>query len=84
MVISIMFVIVGLVALVGYRFSVPEMYPGDSGQHHVRRSGCRTSTGGGHAHRDADERVDNMNYMYSLNANSGTMRLVVNFDVATT
>src|SRR5712675_2270815 len=27
--------------------------------------------------------VDNMNYMYSLNANSGDIRLIVNFDVAT-
>ncbi|MGH8094071.1 MAG: efflux RND transporter permease subunit [Chthoniobacterales bacterium] len=27
--------------------------------------------------------VDNMNYMYSINANSGDMRLIVNFDVAT-
>ena len=27
--------------------------------------------------------VDNMNYMYSINANNGTMRLVVNFDVKT-
>src|SRR4026209_1133510 len=28
-------------------------------------------------------RVDNMNYMYSINANSGDIRLIVNFDVAT-
>ena len=27
--------------------------------------------------------VDNMNYMYSLNANNGLMRLYVNFDVKT-
>ena len=27
--------------------------------------------------------VDNMNYMYSINANSGDIRLIVNFDVAT-
>src|SRR5271156_2895537 len=27
--------------------------------------------------------VDNMNYMYSTNANNGAMRLVVNFNVAT-
>src|SRR6202008_4180002 len=27
--------------------------------------------------------VDNMNYMYSNNANNGAMRLVVNFNVAT-
>ena len=27
--------------------------------------------------------VDNMNYMYSINANNGVMRMVVNFDVAT-
>ena len=27
--------------------------------------------------------VDNMNYMYSINANSGDMRLIVNFDIAT-
>src|SRR5580698_2932039 len=27
--------------------------------------------------------VDNMNYMYSINANNGTMRMVVNFDVST-
>jgi HAE1 family hydrophobic/amphiphilic exporter-1 len=27
--------------------------------------------------------VDNMNYLYSLNANNGLMRLYVNFDVAT-
>src|ERR1039457_6025000 len=27
--------------------------------------------------------VDNMNYMYSINANNGVMRMVVNFDVNT-
>src|ERR1700758_5066489 len=27
--------------------------------------------------------VDNMNYMYSVNANNGSMRMVVNFDVNT-
>src|SRR5438046_10591797 len=27
--------------------------------------------------------VDNMNYMYSINANTGDMRMVVNFDVKT-
>src|SRR4051812_29872807 len=27
--------------------------------------------------------VENMNYMYSINANNGVMRLVVNFDVKT-
>src|ERR1019366_8389399 len=27
--------------------------------------------------------VDNMNYMYSINANKGVMRMVVNFDVKT-
>src|ERR1700730_18813306 len=27
--------------------------------------------------------VDNMNYMYSINANNGQMQLIVNFDVAT-
>src|SRR5260221_13899266 len=27
--------------------------------------------------------VDNMNYMYSLNANNGLMRLFVNFDIKT-
>src|SRR6058998_1559224 len=27
--------------------------------------------------------VDNMNYMYSINSNSGDIRLIVNFDVAT-
>src|SRR6478752_2258927 len=27
--------------------------------------------------------VDNMNYMYSINANNGLMRMVVNFDVKT-
>jgi len=27
--------------------------------------------------------VDNMNYMYSINSNSGDLRLIVNFDVAT-
>src|SRR5207249_10485353 len=27
--------------------------------------------------------VDNMNYMYSINANTGDIRMIVNFDVAT-
>src|ERR1700724_3376135 len=27
--------------------------------------------------------VDNMNYMYSINANNGDIRLIVNFDIAT-
>ena len=27
--------------------------------------------------------VDNMNYMYSINANNGLMRMFVNFDLAT-
>ncbi|MGA2958443.1 MAG: efflux RND transporter permease subunit, partial [Thermodesulfobacteriota bacterium] len=86
MVISIMFVIVGLVALVGLPVSqFPEIVPPEI-QVNTTYVGADAETVEQSVATPIEMQmsgVDNMNYMYSLNANSGTMRLVVNFDVAT-
>jgi len=85
MVISIITVIVGLVTLFGLpiaqfpKSSARNLYSGELRR--GRRADHRAV--GRHAHRAADERRGHMNYMYSLNANNGLMRLYVNFDVKT-
>ena len=86
MVISILMVIVGLVAMSGLptaqfpNIVPPEMqvkgtYPGADAltvEQSVATPIEQQMSG-----------VDNMNYMYSLNANDGTMKLTVNFDIKT-
>jgi HAE1 family hydrophobic/amphiphilic exporter-1 len=86
MVISIMFVIIGLVALVGLPVSqFPEIVPPEI-QINTTYVGADAETVEQSVATPIEQQmsgVDNMNYMYSLNANNGTMRLIVNFDVAT-
>ena len=86
MVISIMFVIIGLVALVGLPVSqFPEIVPPEI-QINTTYVGADAETVEQSVATPIEQQmsgVDNMNYMYSLNTNIGTMRLVVNFDVAT-
>ncbi|MGZ6220639.1 MAG: efflux RND transporter permease subunit, partial [Syntrophales bacterium] len=86
MVISILMVIVGLVAMSGLptaqfpNIVPPEMqvkgtYPGADAltvEQSVATPIEQQMSG-----------VDNMNYMYSLNANDGSMKLTVNFDIKT-
>src|SRR5512138_1484213 len=86
MVIAILMVIIGLVAMSGLPIAQfpnivpPEMvvnatYPGADAltvEQSVATPIEQQMSG-----------VDNMNYMYSLNANNGTMKLTVNFDVKT-
>jgi hypothetical protein len=60
--------------------------PGDSGANALHRRG-RDSRSSKRSPAPIEQQmsgVDNMNYMYSINANSGDIRLIVNFDVATT
>ncbi|MEQ8213317.1 MAG: efflux RND transporter permease subunit, partial [Smithellaceae bacterium] len=86
MVIAILMVIVGLVAMSGLptaqfpNIVPPEMqvkgtYPGADAltvEQSVATPIEQQMSG-----------VDNMNYMYSLNANDGSMKLTVNFDIKT-
>jgi HAE1 family hydrophobic/amphiphilic exporter-1 len=86
MVISILMVIVGLVAMSGLptaqfpnivppEMQVKGLYPGADAltvEQSVATPIEQQMSG-----------VDNMNYMYSLNANDGTMKLTVNFDIKT-
>jgi HAE1 family hydrophobic/amphiphilic exporter-1 len=86
MVIAILMVIVGLVAMSGLptaqfpnivppEMQVKGMYPGADAltvEQSVATPIEQQMSG-----------VDNMNYMYSLNANDGSMKLTVNFDVKT-
>lgn len=86
MVISILMVIIGVVCLLGLpaaqypdivppEIQVKAMYPGADAltvENSVATPIEQQMAG-----------VDNMNYMYSVNANNGTMTLTVNFDLAT-
>jgi hydrophobic/amphiphilic exporter-1 (mainly G- bacteria), HAE1 family len=86
MVISILFVIVGLVTLAGLPVSqFPEIVPPEI-QINTTYVGADAETVEQSVATPIEQQmsgVDNMNYMYSLNANNGTLRLTVNFDVAT-
>ena len=86
MVISIMFVVLGSVAMMGLPIAqFPEIVPPEVQITHdlYRR---RRRDGGAVGATPIEQQisgVDNMNYMYSVNASDGTMRLSVNFDVET-
>ena len=86
MVISIMFVILGIVAMAGLPVAqFPEIVPPEV-QLFTRYSGADAETLEQSVATPIEEQisgVDNMNYMYSVNASNGTMRMFVNFDVKT-
>jgi hydrophobic/amphiphilic exporter-1 (mainly G- bacteria), HAE1 family len=86
MVISIMFVILGLVAM--FQLPVtqfPEIVPPEV-QIWTTYTGADAETVEQSVATPMEQKlsgVDNMNYMYSVNASNGTMRVYVNFDVKT-
>jgi len=84
MVISIIFVILGLVALVGLPVAqFPEIIPPEI-QLQTAYVGADAETVEQAVAIPLEQQmsgVDNMNYMYSINANNGVMRMFVNFDV---
>ncbi len=86
MVISIMFVILGTVALVQLPVSqFPEIVPPEI-QINTMYVGADALTVEQSVATPIEQQlsgVDNMNYMFSLNSNIGIMRLIVSFDVAT-
>ncbi len=86
MVISIMFVIIGTVALVQLPVSqFPEIVPPEI-QINTMYVGADALTVEQSVATPIEQQlsgVDNMNYMFSLNSNIGIMRLIVSFDVAT-
>ena len=77
MVISIMFIIVGIVALVGLPIAqFPEIVPPEI-QIYTTYTGADAETVEQSVATPIEQQlsgVDNMNYMYSLNANNGTMQ----------
>lgn len=86
MVISIITVIVGLVTLFGLPISkFPNIVPPEV-QIQANYVGADALTLEQSVAAPIEEKmsgVDNMNYVYSLNANNGAMRMTVNYDVAT-
>src|SRR6266851_2945434 len=86
MVISIIMVIVGLVTLVGLpvaqfpKVVPPEIYISAI---YVGADAQTIEQSVATPIEQQMSGVDNMNYMYSINANDGTMRIFVNFDLAT-
>jgi len=86
MVISIITVIVGLVTLFGLPISkFPNIVPPEV-QVQASYVGADALTLEQSVAAPIEEKmsgVDNMNYVYSLNANSGSLRMTVNYDVAT-
>jgi HAE1 family hydrophobic/amphiphilic exporter-1 len=86
MVISIMFVILGLVAMAGLPVAqFPEIVPPEI-QLFTTYTGADAETVEQSVATPIEQQisgVDNMNYMYSVNASNGTMRIFVNFDVKT-
>jgi HAE1 family hydrophobic/amphiphilic exporter-1 len=86
MVISILLVIVGLVSLMGLPVAqFPNIVPPEIW---VRTTyvGADAETVENSVAQPIEQQmsgVDNMNYMYSLNSNNGTLRIYVNFDVNT-
>ena len=86
MVISILFVVVGLVALFGLPIAqFPEIVPPEI-QIFTTYTGADAQTVEQSVATPIEQQmsgVDNMNYMTSINANNGTLRLTVSFDVAT-
>ena len=86
MVISIIFVVLGLVAMRGLPVAqFPEIVPPEI-QLKTTYVGADAETVEQSVAAPIEQQmsgVDNMNYMYSLNSSSGTMRMYVNFDVKT-
>ena len=86
MVISIMFVILGIVAMVQLPIAqFPEIVPPEI-QVYTTYNGADAETVEQSVATPIEQQisgVDNMNYMYSVNASNGTMRIFVNFDVKT-
>src|SRR6058998_308209 len=86
MVISIITVIVGLVTLLGLPVAqFPKIIPPEIfvEAHYVGADAKTIEQSVATPIEQQLSGVDNMNYMYSLNANNGLMRLYVNFDVKT-
>src|SRR5215813_7852628 len=86
MVISIIMVIVGAVAILGLPVSqYPNIVPPEI-QVKATYTGADAQTIEQSVATPIEQQmsgVDNMNYMYSINANNGQMTLTVNFDVKT-
>jgi HAE1 family hydrophobic/amphiphilic exporter-1 len=86
MVISIIMVIVGLVTMAGLPIAqFPKVVPPEI-YINATYVGADAQTIEQSVATPIEEQmsgVDNMNYMYSVNANNGTMRMFVNFDLAT-
>ncbi len=86
MVISIIFIILGLVAMIGLPVAqFPEIVPPEI-QLTTTYTGADAETVEQSVATPMEQQisgVDNMNYMYSVNASNGTMRIFVNFDVKT-
>ncbi|MGZ3512738.1 MAG: efflux RND transporter permease subunit [Thermodesulfobacteriota bacterium] len=86
MVISIFFVLLGLVAMVGLPVAqFPEIVPPEI-QILTTYTGADAETVEQSVATPIEQQisgVDNMNYMYSVNASNGTIRMFVNFDVKT-
>src|SRR5881296_4729284 len=86
MVISIILVIVGLVTLLGLPVAqFPKVVPPEI---YIQANyvGADAQTIEQSVATPIEQQmsgVDNMNYMYSVNANNGSMRIFVNFDLAT-
>jgi HAE1 family hydrophobic/amphiphilic exporter-1 len=86
MVISIIMVIVGLVTLVGLPVAqFPKVVPPEIfiQANYVGADALTIEQSVATPIEQQMSGVDNMNYMYSINANNGLMRLFVNFDLAT-
>src|SRR5882757_11560074 len=86
MVISIIMVIVGLVTLVGLPVAqFPKVVPPEIYilANYVGADAQTIEQSVATPIEQQMSGVDNMNYMYSINANDGTMRMFVNFDLAT-
>src|SRR5512138_51787 len=86
MVISLLMIIVGLVSMAGLHVAqFPNIIPPEIW---VRTTyvGADAETVEKYVAQPIEQQmsgVDNMNYMYSLNANNGTLRMYINFDVKT-
>src|SRR5438045_5272720 len=86
MVISIITVIVGLVTLVGLPVAqFPKVVPPEIfiQANYVGADAQTIEQSVATPIEQQMSGVDNMNYMYSVNANNGLMRLFVNFDIQT-
>ena len=86
MVIAIIMVIVGLVAVAGLPVAqYPNIIPSEIlvEAYYVGADALTIEQSVATPLEQRMSGVDNMNYMYSLNANSGSMRMTVNFDVKT-